>query len=206
MCPVCRMSSLYKCVLSEVQPIPLGVSFSKAQSSKPERLFCHVSVKRDVQALSFELWNSIRKCHPNCDWLYMYFHMYMYVCIMYIHIPALRSSRERHEGMYFCIHTYVYVSMYICVYIYMYYVYTYIFMYIHRYTMCIHIPVPWPPRGRHHGVNIFSYTHIHASMHGLSPTCSDISQSSEPKLAGFFSLKSSQVSFHWKVATETYEF
>ena len=38
-----------------VQPIPLGVSFSKAQSSKLERLFCHVSVKRDVLALSFEL-------------------------------------------------------------------------------------------------------------------------------------------------------
>jgi len=38
-----------------VQPIPLGVSFSKAQSSKLERLFYHVSVKRDVRALSFEL-------------------------------------------------------------------------------------------------------------------------------------------------------
>ena len=39
-----------------VQPIPLGVTFSKAQSSKLERLFCHVSVKRDIRALSFELW------------------------------------------------------------------------------------------------------------------------------------------------------
>jgi len=38
-----------------LQPIPLGVTFSKAQSSKLERLFCHVSVKRDVGALSFEL-------------------------------------------------------------------------------------------------------------------------------------------------------
>jgi len=47
-----------------VQPIPLGVTFSKAQSSKLERLVCHVSVKRDVRALSFELWNSVRKCHP----------------------------------------------------------------------------------------------------------------------------------------------
>ena len=56
-----------------VQPIPLGVTFSKAQSSKLERLFYHVSVKRDVGALSFEsfeLWNSIRKCHPKWDWLY----------------------------------------------------------------------------------------------------------------------------------------
>jgi len=53
-----------------LQPIPLGVTFSKAQSSKLERLVCHVSVKRDVRALSFELLNSIRKCHPKWDWLY----------------------------------------------------------------------------------------------------------------------------------------
>jgi len=38
-----------------VQPIPFGMSFSKAQSSKLQRLFCHVSMKRDVRALSFEL-------------------------------------------------------------------------------------------------------------------------------------------------------
>jgi len=54
-----------------IQPIPLGVTFSKAQSSKLERLFCHVSVKRDVRALSFELRNSIRKCHPKWDRLYV---------------------------------------------------------------------------------------------------------------------------------------
>ena len=52
-----------------VQPIPLGVTFSKAQSSKFERLFCHISVKEDVRTWSFELWNSIRTCHPKCDWL-----------------------------------------------------------------------------------------------------------------------------------------
>jgi hypothetical protein len=28
-------------------------------------------VKRDFRALSFELWNSIRKCHPKWDWLYL---------------------------------------------------------------------------------------------------------------------------------------
>ena len=48
------------------------MSFSRAQSSKFERLFGHVSVKRDVRALSFELWKSFRKCHPKWDWLYMY--------------------------------------------------------------------------------------------------------------------------------------
>jgi len=56
----------------ELQPIPLGSTFSEAQSSKLQRLFFHVSVKRDVRALSFELWNSIWKCHwhPKWDWLY----------------------------------------------------------------------------------------------------------------------------------------
>jgi len=53
-----------------IQPTPLGLKFSKARSSKLERLFCHVSVKRDVRDLSFELWNSIRKCYPKWDWLY----------------------------------------------------------------------------------------------------------------------------------------
>jgi len=37
----------------------------KAQISKLERLFSLKRGKRDVRALSFELWNSIRKCHPN---------------------------------------------------------------------------------------------------------------------------------------------
>ena len=64
--------SLNKPPLAQVQTIPLGVTFSNAQSSKLERLFCHVLVKRDVQALSFELWNSIRKCHPKWDWLYLF--------------------------------------------------------------------------------------------------------------------------------------
>ena len=36
-----------------------------------ECLFCPVSVKRDVRALSFELWNNIRKCHWKWDWLYI---------------------------------------------------------------------------------------------------------------------------------------
>jgi len=44
----------------------------QAQSPKLERLFCYVSVKRDIRALSFELWNSFRKCHTTWDWLYIY--------------------------------------------------------------------------------------------------------------------------------------
>jgi len=42
----------------------------KTLLSKLETLSCHVSVKRDVRTLSFELSNSIRKCHPKWDWLY----------------------------------------------------------------------------------------------------------------------------------------
>jgi len=38
--------------------------------SKLERLFSLKRGKRDVRALSFELWNSIRKCHPKWDRLY----------------------------------------------------------------------------------------------------------------------------------------
>jgi len=58
--------------LIKVQPIALGVSFSKDQSSKFEHLFCHVSVKREVRALSFELWNNIWKCHPKWDRLHIF--------------------------------------------------------------------------------------------------------------------------------------
>jgi len=45
-------------VKTSVQPITLGVIFSKAQSSKLERLFCHVSVKRDFRAWSFKLFQT----------------------------------------------------------------------------------------------------------------------------------------------------
>jgi len=41
----------------------------KAESSKLERLFCHVSVERDVRALSFQLSNSIQNCPPTLDGL-----------------------------------------------------------------------------------------------------------------------------------------
>jgi len=56
-----------------IQPLPFGVTFSKLfQSSKLklERLFSLKRGKRDVRALSFELWNSICECHPKWDRLY----------------------------------------------------------------------------------------------------------------------------------------
>jgi len=73
-------------ILIKVQPIPLGVSFSKAQSSKLEHLFRHVSVKRDVRALSFELWNSIRKYHPKWDRLYIFQSSKYYYDIYFYHL------------------------------------------------------------------------------------------------------------------------
>jgi len=42
----------------------------KAQSSKLQRLFSLKHDKRDFQALSFELWNSLRRCHHKWDRLY----------------------------------------------------------------------------------------------------------------------------------------
>jgi len=52
-----------------LQPIPLGVTFSKAQSSKLERLFGHVSVKRDVRALSFETaFENVTLSGIGCTW------------------------------------------------------------------------------------------------------------------------------------------
>ena len=54
---------------TSIQSIPLGLTFVKSQSSKLESLFFHVSVNRDVRALSFEPWKSFRKCHPTWDWL-----------------------------------------------------------------------------------------------------------------------------------------
>jgi len=51
--------------LTKVQSIPLGVSFSKAQSSKLEHLFCYVSVKREVRALNFELETAFENVTPS---------------------------------------------------------------------------------------------------------------------------------------------
>jgi len=51
--------------LIKVQQIPLGVSFSKSQSSKLKHLFCHVSVKREVRALSFELETAFENVTPS---------------------------------------------------------------------------------------------------------------------------------------------
>jgi len=92
----------------------------KVQSSKLERLFCHVSVKRDVRALSFELWKSFRNCHSKWDWQYIYRCVYTHTYIhTHIHIYMLLALHIYiYLHMYIYIHTYIYISMYMYVYIY----------------------------------------------------------------------------------------
>ena len=60
--------------LIKLQSIPLGVSFSKAQSSKLERLFRHVSVKREVRALNFELETAFENVAPSGIGLHFWIH------------------------------------------------------------------------------------------------------------------------------------
>ena len=60
--------------LIKVQSIPLEVSFSKAQSSKLEHLFCHVSVKREVRALNFELDTAFENVTPSGIGLHFWIH------------------------------------------------------------------------------------------------------------------------------------
>jgi len=88
--------------------------------------------------LSFELWNSIRKCHPKWDGLYIYtcacvyvyVHIYMYICVYLCkHVYASvctyactftcsSSTVYQNTYMYKCILvywcTYVYVCTYTC--------------------------------------------------------------------------------------------
>jgi len=76
----------------------------KAQSSKLKRLFPLNRGKRDVRALSFELGNSIRKCHPKWDWLYipspmnvLWDVLCMYTRVMYSYTHGLNMcTRERY--------------------------------------------------------------------------------------------------------------
>ena len=60
--------------LIKVQSIALGVSFSKAQSSKLEHLFCHVSVRREVRALNFELKTPFKNVAPSGIGLHFWIH------------------------------------------------------------------------------------------------------------------------------------
>jgi len=182
---ICVFVSFEKliCLFLHIQPIPLGVTFSKAQSSKFERLFCHVSLKRDHRALSFELWNSIRKCHPKWDRLYMQEETYQLVkrdistcqkiCLflhMYLSDVCARYSSNVSVNVYthICVYAYVYVRIYRWVYLYL-YIYQYIFNYIWMQSSCLQI------RRFNFNFNFHSYTcvcicawicvYIHIYMH-----------------------------------------
>ena len=87
-----------------------ALSKLKAQSSKLERLFSPKRGKRGVRALSFELWNSIRKCHPKWDRLYIIY-IYMWVCV-YLHAYSYEYRKVFEMS---CTNIYIYVYTYICV-------------------------------------------------------------------------------------------
>ena len=81
-------------------------SIFKAQSSLLERVFCHVSVKRDVRACRFKLRNCVQKCHRRWDRSCIYVHIYMHICI-YIFIFYI----------YIYIYRYIYINVRIKMYV-----------------------------------------------------------------------------------------
>jgi len=75
-----------------------GVIFESSKPKSQTSLLLRFSEKRRS---SFELWNSIRKCHPKWDWLYTRLHTcmykYVYICIMvyvYTYLSAGVSCKE----------------------------------------------------------------------------------------------------------------
>jgi len=135
-----------------IQPIPLGVTFSKAQSSKLERLFCHGSLKRDVRALSFETaFENVTPCGIGCIYICIY------VCIKCTSPPLLIRDKDTSYAPYapppckrkekkvrIFVHiylqivhvqkrTYIYIHI-ICIYIYIYvYIYNVYIIYVYAY-------------------------------------------------------------------------
>jgi len=67
-----RDQETWICVIfSTANPIWGDIFGSSKLKARTSLLPGHASVKRDVGALSFELWNSIRKCHLKWDRLYL---------------------------------------------------------------------------------------------------------------------------------------
>jgi len=127
----------------------------------------------------------------------------MYVSCIYIYM--LYGLLER--GMMVCISVYIHMYMYLCIYMYTYICIMYTYIYL-----CIYTDIPCVYTYLSHdllegGMMVYVSFYIHMYMHLCTayPTCSDIFQSSEPKLgakarrslftekfAGLFSLKSGQ--------------
>ena len=102
-CVTCWIHMRHGVFDSEIECASAKVQYNTAnptwgdifESSKLKRLFCHVPVNRNVRALSFELWNSIRKCHHKWDRLYIYSHMHICMCIY------------KHK----CLQTYIFINI-----------------------------------------------------------------------------------------------
>jgi len=126
------------CTTGVVQPIPLGVTFSKAlsnQSSKLESLFSLKRCKRDVRALSFETafenvtptgigsmmhddskrWRCVCVCV--CVYMYVYVHTYIHT---HHYAQEAKYDARRLEEMEVCVCVCVCKCMYVYIHMYTY--------------------------------------------------------------------------------------
>jgi len=103
---ICNLTHLHVCDPTHLQLIPCGVKFSqspfKAQSSKLERLFSRKRFKRGVRAVSFELWNSLRKCQTTWDRLYMWHDSFAYLQFWLVHMCVTRLIYMTHSHIFIC--------------------------------------------------------------------------------------------------------
>ena len=128
------------CTTGVVQPIPLGVTFSKAlsnQSSKLESLFSLKRCKRDVRALSFETafenvtptgigsmmhddskrWRCVCVCVCVYICMCMYIHIYTHI-IMHKRLNMMRDDSKRWRCVCVCVCVNVCMCIYICIHTY----------------------------------------------------------------------------------------
>jgi len=81
----------------------------KTQSSKLERRFCHVSVKKNVWAFSFQLWKSLLKWHPKWHLLYVSMPVSMFGWTYKVYVNMYVNVLDRPMSM--CMSMYVSMCM-----------------------------------------------------------------------------------------------
>ena len=83
---------------TKVPPIHLGYHFRVMfKAAKLQRLFCHVSIKRET----FELWENFRKCH-HIYWLY--FNKAGAIILVLQQDMNITTTSRQHGGG--CVHNY----------------------------------------------------------------------------------------------------
>ena len=91
------------------------VSSFKAESWKLKRFFSLKRGKSDVRALNFEFWNSIRKCFPKWDWLYIDTYIVCLSNLFARHNSRARGSWHRHAPWTRETNIYIYICVCVCV-------------------------------------------------------------------------------------------